>query len=91
MSSTRSLRYAAALVALLVVPLVLRGVLDSLVVGAIGPGGGFPWWLPQFGTVGQTVAAYGLLVSLVTYLVTPLALFALGYRFGRRRGTGPTG
>ncbi|MFC6939389.1 hypothetical protein ACFQE8_05345 [Salinirubellus sp. GCM10025818] len=91
MLSTRTLRYAAALTVLLAVPIVVRGTIDAVVVGTIGTDGGSPWWLPRFGTVGRTVATYGLLVSLVTYLVTPLLVFALGYRFGRDRAPGSTG
>jgi hypothetical protein len=88
--SARTLRYAAALILLLAVPIAVRGTLDAALVGAMGPDGGFPWWLPEFGTVGQTVTAYGLLASLMTYLVTPLFVFALGYRFGRDRAPGST-
>ncbi|MUV58490.1 hypothetical protein [Halogeometricum sp. CBA1124] len=37
------------------------------------------------GTVGQTVLTYSLAVSAVTYVFVPAAVFALGYRYGRRR------
>lgn len=74
---------------LLVVPLAVRGGLDAIGMDAMGS----PWWLPEFGTVGRTVATYGLLVSLMAYLVTSLLPFAPGYRFyrsGRDRASGTT-
>jgi hypothetical protein len=67
------------------VPMVLGAALDAVVSGARVGGGAFPPWLPTFGPVGRTVLTYSLAVSAVTYVFVPAAVFALGYRYGRRR------
>ena len=83
---TRSLAGHLAGVAVVVaLPMALEAALDAAVSGARAGGGAFPTWLPAFGTVGQTVLTYSLAVSAVTYVFVPAAVFALGYRYGRRR------
>lgn len=46
-----------------------------------------PWWLPQLGSVGETVAYYLLLVDAVKFVVVPAALLWLGYAYGYHRAT----
>lgn len=56
-------------------------VFGMLVRGAVDAG--FPAWLPTFGTVGQTVVAYGWLVDAYTYVLVPAAAFWLGMQYVR--------
>lgn len=83
---TRSLLVHAAGVALLVaVPLVLRWSFEMAVETVTEGAGGFPWWLPEFGSIGRTVVTYSLALSVLSYLVVPTLVFALGYRYGITR------
>ena len=49
-------------------------------------GAGVPAWLPQFGTVGQTVLLYSLLSNVLSYVALPATLFWVGYAYGHRSG-----
>lgn len=50
-----------------------------------------PWWLPELGTLGETVLVYLLLVDVLKYLAVPIALLWVGYAYGRHRSpTAPT-
>ncbi|MFB6221444.1 MAG: hypothetical protein ABEH90_08400 [Halolamina sp.] len=50
---------------------------EQLVEGVVDGG------VPAFGTVGQTVTAFLLVVSVFTLVVVPAASFWLGYRYRR--------
>lgn len=61
-------------------PLV-ESTLDRVVDGA----GGFPPWLPRFGTLGETFTYYLLLFDFLKFVVLPVALVWVGYAYGRYR------
>lgn len=83
---TRSLAlHLGCAAAVVSVPILLGAALEVAFSGLSTGTGSLPAWLPTVGTVGQTVAAYTLAVSVLTYLVVPAAVFALGYRYGRER------
>lgn len=76
--------HALAGVALLVgAGYLLRAAIRELVVRGIERSGTLPWWLPEFGTNGETVIAYLLFASLISYVAVPFLAFALGYRSGK--------
>ena len=82
----RSLLVHAVGVALVVaVPFVLRWAFEMTVHRVTEGTGGFPWWLPEFGSVGRTVVTYSLAISVLSYLVVPTLVFALGYHYGVAR------
>lgn len=47
---------------------------------------GLPWWVPTFGTIGETMLTYSLLASILSFVILPIAVFTLGYHSGRRHG-----
>lgn len=75
----------ACVAAVVAVPMVLGATLDAVVSGAMMGSTAFPPWLPTFGTPGRTVLTYSLVVSALTYVLVPAAVFGLGYRYGRGR------
>lgn len=80
-------RPVAVLVTLLA--LVVGGeVLLKLAFSGLRDGsGGVPWWLPQLGSVGETVVVYLLIMDVITFILVPTALLWLGYTYGRHRAT----
>ena len=76
-------RPLAGLALLVVGGYALRTLVRAVVVSEIERTGALPWWLPEFGTAGETVVTYLLFVSLISYVVVPLLAFALGYRSGK--------
>jgi hypothetical protein len=78
--------YPALALSLILATLALRWLLNGALKTAVA-GGAFPWYLPTAGTVGGTLAAYGLLLNALTFLVLPAAVFALGYGYARARPT----
>ena len=59
--------------------LVLTTVFERVLEGSSA----FPVWLPQFGTIGQTVLYYSLLLRFLELILIPVALMWLAYAFGR--------
>lgn len=89
---TRSLvAHAAGVVLLVAVPIGLRWALGTAVDSVTVGSGGFPWWLPAFGSIGQTVVTYSLAISVLSYLVVPALIFALGYHYGVSQAEGSPG
>lgn len=80
--SRSTISHTSGVVVVLAVTIALHVLLDTITNGVVQMGQ-FPWWLPQLGTVAETVYAYSLFVAFVTYVVTPVLIFGLGYRYGK--------
>jgi predicted permease len=76
------LGHALALVALLSVPHLLSAALGAA-LRTWETTGHSPWWFPELWSVGATAARYAQVVDLVSSVVVPLSVFALGVRLGR--------
>ncbi|MCU4799404.1 hypothetical protein OB920_03330 [Halobacteria archaeon HArc-gm2] len=78
-------RPPALVLTLLVATVVVgnRALWKSLDGVGGGQGAVFPFWLPQFGSLGRTVTFYAMVFDFATYVVIPGTLFWLGYALGR--------
>lgn len=77
---------AVAVVALLVVVPLGELVVANAIEAIAERGAAFPYWLPQFGSVGETAVVYFMLFDFLKFVAAPVALVWLGYALGRRRG-----
>jgi hypothetical protein len=50
--------------------------------------GGFPLWLPHFGTLGKTYTYYLLFFDFLRFVALPAALMWVAYAYGRYRSAG---
>lgn len=83
----RSLRRPTLLlVALLAVVLTAELALTTAFDG-FEDGAGFPAWLPQLGSVGETVVFYLLALDLLKFVAIPATLVWFGYAYGRYSAT----
>lgn len=82
-------RYAGAVALAIVIPMLLGILLDSAIEGVIHGGDGFPWWMVEFGTLGQTILVYSTLLRVLSSVAVPVLTFYLGYRYGTRRRSPP--
>lgn len=46
---------------------------------------GLPWWAPEFGSLGDTVFVYSVSSDVFSYVVIPVLVFVLGYKYGKDR------
>ena len=70
---------------------VLLGLLFDLGINSVIHGdGAFPWWMIQFGTLGETIYVYSTLIWVLSSIGVPVLTFYLGYRYGTRK-TSPSG
>ena len=84
----RSLRRPSLAVVFLVMTAVLGElVLTTVIEGVLEGSSAFPVWLPQFGTIGQTVLYYSLLLKFLQLILIPAALMWLAYTYGRYTAT----
>lgn len=67
--------------------LLLEIAISGLQVGARL----LPWWLPQFGTIGETVVVYSIALDLIAFVLTARSLPWLGYAYGRHRASSADG
>ena len=44
---------------------------------------GFPVWLPELGSIGQTIVFYSMLFDILKFIVLPAVLPWLAYQYGR--------
>jgi uncharacterized membrane protein YhdT len=44
---------------------------------------GFPVWLPELGSIGQTIVFYSMLFDILKFIVLPAVLLWLAYQYGR--------
>lgn len=80
------LRRPAVATVLLLTVILLGDQVLAVAFADIG-GSGLPGWLPQFGTVGQTVTYYRLSIDALTFIALPVSLLCLAYTYGRHRAT----
>ncbi|MFC7136312.1 hypothetical protein [Halobaculum litoreum] len=76
----RRLRYPLALVAVVAGLLLLEYLLEVTLTGYAATG---TTWLPTVGTIGQTMVAYTLPVSLLATFGVPVVAFVFGVRYAR--------
>lgn len=82
------LRRPAAALAITVAVILLGDRLLSTAFDGLREGSGdLPGWLPQFGSVGETVVFYATLSDVLTFVVLPAILVWLGYAYGRSRAS----
>ena len=79
----RSLRRPAFAVVLLITTALFGELLLTTVIEGVLEGAAFPVWLPQFGTIGQTVLYYSLLLRFLQLVLVPAALMWLAYAYGQ--------
>ena len=79
----RSLRRPALAVILLVVTAVFGELILTAVIEGVLEGSAFPVWLPQLGTIGQTVLYYSLVLKFLQLILIPAGLMWLAYAYGR--------
>lgn len=72
-----------AFTALLAVVLVGERIVETAIDRVVDGTGGFPLWLPQLGTVGETVTYYLLFFDFLKFVGVPLALMWIAYASGR--------
>jgi len=77
-------RPSAALLATVAALLAGEWLLWTTVERVTNGTGEFPVWLPQFGSIGQTVVAYATVFDVLTFVVLPVVLVWIGYALGRR-------
>ena len=82
--SRSTVRYTGGVILAIAIPVLLSLFFSQIIEGVLQGSGEFPWWVVQFGTIGETVAAYSLFLSALSSLVVPLLTFYLGYRYGTR-------
>ena len=76
-------RPGIVLLCLLAMVLIGERLLTIAVAGVrVGPSG-FPWWLPELGSIGETVVFYGTLFNFLKFIVIPALLLWLAYQYGR--------
>ena len=85
-----TVRYAGAIVLAIAIPVLLRLLFDLVITSVIHRDGAFPWWMIQFGTIGETIYVYSTLLWVLSSIGVPVLMFYLGYRYGTRR-TSPAG
>lgn len=56
--------------------------------GVVAGSSGFPLWLPTFGTVGETMTVYALLLNLLEFATVAVVAW-LAYEYGRHSATEP--
>ena len=44
---------------------------------------GFPVWLPELGSIGETIVFYSTLFDVLKFVAIPAVLLWLGYQYGR--------
>lgn len=44
---------------------------------------GFPVWLPELGSIGETIVFYSMLFDILKFVVLPAILLWLAYQYGR--------
>jgi len=76
------LGHTLALVALLSVPHLLSAVLGAA-FRTWEATGRWPWWFPELWSVGATVTRYAQAIEVVSSLLVPLGVFALGLHLGQ--------
>lgn len=85
--TTSSPRRPALVLATLLIAIAVGEWVLAAAFADVGAGR-LPAWLPQFGSVGETVVLYIRLVDVLTYVGVPATLVWLGYAFGRDGATG---
>ena len=83
-------RYTGAIVLAIAIPVLLRLLFTSVLHNVIRGNGTFPWWMIQFGTLGETIYVYSTLFWALMSIGVPVLTFYLGYRYGTRP-TNPVG
>lgn len=76
-------RPAIVLVGLLAAVLVGEWLLTIAVADIRSGASSFPVWLPEFGSIGETLVVYGLLFDFLKFVVIPAVLLWLAYQYGR--------
>lgn len=82
-------RYTGAVVLAIVIPILLHALFDSAFNSVLQGDGAFPWWIIQFGTIGETVYVYSTILWALSSIVVPVLTFYLGYRYGTRQTSPP--
>lgn len=86
-----SLRRPVVVLALLVATvLISEPVLTDAFDGIRDGSSSFPVWLPQFGSIGQTVLVYIMFFDFLKFILIPMILMWLAYAYGRYRDTNST-
>ncbi|MFC6964936.1 hypothetical protein [Halocatena marina] len=86
--SRSTIGHLSGVVLVLLVPIALGVVLDGIVTD-LHQMGQFPWWVVQFGTPGETITIYAQMVAIVSNILVPLLIFALGYHYGKTQTETP--
>lgn len=76
-------RPGIVLLALLTIVLVGEWLFSTAVDGVRQGSSEFPVWLPELGSVGETIVFYSLLFDVMKFVAIPAGLLWLAYQFGR--------
>ncbi|MFC7132685.1 MULTISPECIES: hypothetical protein [Salinibaculum] len=71
------------LLGLLTTILVGERLLTMAVAGVRQGSSGFPVWLPELGSIGETIVFYSMLFDMLKFIVLPAGFLWLAYQYGR--------
>jgi uncharacterized membrane protein YhdT len=71
------------LLGLLAAILIGERLLTMAVAGVSQGSSGFPVWVPELGSIGETIVFYGILFDVLKFIVLPVVLLWLAYQYGR--------
>lgn len=77
------IRPGIILVGLLATVLIGERLLTIAVAGVRSGASGFPVWLPELGSVGETIVLYSMLFDVLKFVAIPAVLLWLAYQYGR--------
>lgn len=79
-----SLRRLGIILLGLVATIVIGERLLTVAVAGVRQGtSGFPVWLPELGSIGETLVFYSMLFDVLKFIVLPTVLLWLAYQYGR--------
>lgn len=76
-------RPGIVLLGLLATLLLGERLLTMAVAGVRQGSSGFPVWLPELGSIGETIVLYSVLFDVLKFVVLPAGLLWIAYRYGR--------
>ncbi|WP_255195360.1 hypothetical protein [Halorarius litoreus] len=76
-------RPGIALVGLLTMILIGERLLTMAVDGVRQGSSGFPVWLPELGSIGETIVFYSMLFDVLKFIAIPAVLMWFAYQYGR--------
>ncbi|WP_436927600.1 hypothetical protein [Halosimplex amylolyticum] len=71
------------LLCLLAMVLIGERLLTIAVDGVRQGSSGFPVWLPEIGSIGETIVFYSMLFDVLKFVVIPVVLLWLAHQYGR--------